>query len=416
MGLNFLVGIFIAAISGTALFGIISLMVVNAAVFAIITGLGTDSAIVWHGASKQLSKEKVFSFTIFSLVFQLVLFVIISFIYYRVSHKLLLSQQDNFGFYFYELIYFSGLILIDKYTSLFYASQRTEECNRILASVTLLCLVLILFLRYGILNMGLPFFSLVCFTTFLQAITLVIFFHRSNAWLKIVGFSQDDLRSIVHFSIIVFISNLLQFFAYRADYWVINYFRTHSELGIYSQANRFAQLLWILPNIFAAMLIPLIASPATDFKQRDIMRLVRAINFFNILVIVAIVLIALFMYHFFLPEKFSNGFLPLLFMIPGYYFFSINILLAAFFSSKRLLWINFIGSAICFVVIIMADLILIPRLGIKGAAFADSIAYIAAAIYSIVSFTKLSGFSFAGFFTFNTTDWKYILAYKESDQ
>jgi hypothetical protein len=65
MGFNFLVGLFIAAISGAETFGVISLMVVNAAVFSIVSGLGADSAIVWHGASQKLNSEKIFSFTFF---------------------------------------------------------------------------------------------------------------------------------------------------------------------------------------------------------------------------------------------------------------------------------------------------------------------------------------------------------------
>ncbi len=98
MGLNFFVGLFIAAISCTEIFGIISLMIVNAAVFHIITGLGTDSAIVWHGASRKITNEKVFSFTFFSALFQIGLFLIASLFFYRLTHKLLLSRQNYFGF------------------------------------------------------------------------------------------------------------------------------------------------------------------------------------------------------------------------------------------------------------------------------------------------------------------------------
>jgi hypothetical protein len=139
MGFNFLVGLFIAAISGTETFGVISLMVVNAAVFSIVSGLGADSAIVWHGASQKLNSEKIFSFTFFSALFQVILYLIFSLLFYSMTSRLLLSQQHYFAFYFYELIYFSGLILIDKYTSLFYASHRMENCNKLLSGVTLFC-------------------------------------------------------------------------------------------------------------------------------------------------------------------------------------------------------------------------------------------------------------------------------------
>ena len=416
MGFNFLVGLFIAAVSGTETFGVISLMVVNAAVFSIVTGLGADSAIVWHGASQKLNSEKIFSFTFFSALFQVLLFLIFSLLFYRVTSRLLLSQQPYFGFYFYELIYFSGLILIDKYTSLFYASSRMEICNKLLSGVTLFCMIGIVLIRYKILDINLPPFSLLCLTTFIQAVSLVILFHSVNSRLRIVRISTHDLRSLFHFSIVVFVTNLVQFFAYRADYWLINYFRSESELGIFSQANRFAQMLWVLPNILAAMLIPLIAAPGGDFNEKGVIRLVRVINYSNILVIGIIILVALLTYDLFLPASFSAGLFPLLLMIPGYYFFCINILLAAFFSSRRLLWVNLIGSSLCFIVIILADLILIPPFGIQGAAIADSIAYSAAAIFSILSFMRHTSFSFADLFRIRRTDWSYWIAYKTNDQ
>ena len=416
MGFNFLVGLFIAAVSGTETFGVISLMVVNAAVFSIVSGLGADSAIVWHGASQKLNSEKIFSFTFFSALFQVLLFLIFSLLFYRITSTLLLSQQPYFGFYFYELIYFSGLILIDKYTSLFYASSRMEICNKLLSGVTLFCMIGMILIRYKILDINLPPFSLLCLTTFIQAVSLVILFHSANSRLRIVRISSHDLRSLFNFSIVVFITNLVQFFAYRADYWLINYFRSESELGIFSQANRFAQMLWVLPNILAAMLIPLIAAPGGDFNEKGVIRLVRVINYSNILVIGIIIVVALLTYDLFLPASFSAGLFPLLLMIPGYYFFCINILLAAFFSSRRLLWVNLIGSFLCFIVIILADLILIPPFGIQGAAIADSIAYSAAAIFSILSFMRHTSFSFADLFRIRRTDWSYWIAYKTNDQ
>jgi O-antigen/teichoic acid export membrane protein len=412
MGFNFLVGLFIAAISGTETFGVISLMVVNAAVFSVISGLGVDSAIVWHGASQKLSSEKTFSFTFFSAIVQVILFLIGSLLFYKMTSRLLLSQQHSFEFYLYELIYFSGLILIDKYSSLFYASHRMEGCNKLLSAVTLACLIIIILIRYKILGVNLPAFSLLCLTTFIQAVGLVILFHIDNTKLRIVRISANDLRSLFNFSIVVFITNLVQFFAYRADYWLISYFRGESELGVFSQANRFAQMLWVLPTILAGMLIPLIAKPNDSIDAKGVISIVRVINYLNLLAIVSIIVIALLIYDLFLPANFSNGFFALLLMIPGYYFFCMNIIFAAFFSSRRLLWINFIGSLLCFVVIIVADLVLIPTLGIRGAAIADSIAYLAATIFSIVSFMRRTSFSLADLFGIHRADWSYWLAYK----
>ena len=277
------------------------------------------------------------------------------------------------------------------------------------------CLIIIILIRYKFLQIQLPAFSLLCLTTVAQGGGLFLLFHIENSRLRIVRVSTGDLRSFFNFSIVVFIANLVQFFAYRADYWLINYFRTENELGVFSQANRFAQMMWVLPNILAAILIPLIAAPGDAFNEKGLVRLVRVINYLNFLAMAVIILIALLSYGLFLPEGFSTGFYPLLLMLPGYYFFCMNILLAAFFSSRRLLWVNFIGSALCFTVIILADLLLIPAFGIRGAAIADSIAYSAATLYSIISFMRNTSCSFADLFSISRTDLSYWLTYKIND-
>ena len=306
--------------------------------------------------------------------------------------------------------------MIDKYTSLFYASHRMEECNKLLSGVTLACLITIILIRYKILAINLPAFSLLCLTTFIQAVGLVIRFHTADAKLRIVKISANDLRSLFNFSIIVFITNLVQFFAYRADYWLISYFKGESELGVFSQANRFAQMLWVLPTILAGMLIPMIAKPNDSVGANGVTSIVRVINYLNLLAIASIIVIALLMYNLFLPPNFSNGFFALLLMIPGYYFFCMNIILAAFFSSILLVLINIIGVLIWFVVVIFAGRVLIPTLGIQGAAIADSIAYLAATIFSIISFMRHTSFSIADLFWIRRADWSYWLAYKTNDQ
>jgi hypothetical protein len=47
-GVGFFASLLIAKLAGTSQFGVLSLIIVNAALIHIITGLGTDAAIVWH--------------------------------------------------------------------------------------------------------------------------------------------------------------------------------------------------------------------------------------------------------------------------------------------------------------------------------------------------------------------------------
>ncbi|HET9435086.1 MAG TPA: hypothetical protein VFO37_15070, partial [Chitinophagaceae bacterium] len=77
--IGFLISLLIAKLAGASQFGSLSLIIVNAAFIYIVTGLGTDSAIVWHGISgATYSRDKVFSFTIITAFIQLLFFYIIA--------------------------------------------------------------------------------------------------------------------------------------------------------------------------------------------------------------------------------------------------------------------------------------------------------------------------------------------------
>ena len=78
-GIGFGVSLLIAKLAGADQFGTLSLMIVNAAFLYIITGLGTDAAIVWHGITgKNYNRDKIFSFTMITAAIQLLFFYIIA--------------------------------------------------------------------------------------------------------------------------------------------------------------------------------------------------------------------------------------------------------------------------------------------------------------------------------------------------
>jgi O-antigen/teichoic acid export membrane protein len=64
------------------------------------------------------------------------------------------------------------------------------------------------------------------------------------------------MRSFSAFSGIVLITNIIQFIAFRADYWLISIFYDHTTVGVYAQASKFAQLLWVIPGILAGLITP----------------------------------------------------------------------------------------------------------------------------------------------------------------
>ena len=192
---------------------------------------------------------------------------------------------------------------------------------------------------------------------------------------------------------VAFFSNILQFLAYRMDYWFINYFRTKEELGLYALAAKLNQVLWLLPMTIAAVIIPFTVTASGELaeKIKTILRLQ-----FNGYILLGILLAITS--PILIPLIFSSDFhgtvLPFIILLPGVIIFTLTTILAAYFAGINRQDINLKISFFCFFTILIGDIFLVPRLGKEGAAIASCIGYAASGCISLYIFSKQSGNSF----------------------
>jgi O-antigen/teichoic acid export membrane protein len=409
MAISFLVSLLIAKLAGPARFGSLSLMIVNAAVIQIVTGLGTDAAIVWHGASGKIAdRNKVFSFTVYSALIQLILFAAVAYLFFTYREKTLLSSQQRLTVFYAELFYFAGLILTEKYSSLFYSQQQAALSNKLLAMAAsvLFGLLLVCWLGSPGIIADYPEWILSFFVC-IPAFSLIFFYQvKWKPSLRSIG--RNDVKSFIDFSLIVLVTNLIQFIAFRADFWFISYFHGKEETGIYAQAAKFSQMLWIIPGVLAGLIVPALKKEKDNMSIADVVSVCRILFFSHVLLALLLIAGAFILYRYFLPDDYFSGLPALLLMIPGYIFFTITIILAAFFSAGRLLKINLIGSFICCLLMLLADILLIPQLSYNGAALASLISYSLTTAYFIMSVLKYTGTGVADFFIFRKADWNKI--------
>ena len=404
-GIGFLIGLLIAKLAGASQFGTLSLIIVNAAFIHIITGLGTDAAIVWHGiAGSNYSRDKIFSFTMITSAIQLSFFYIIAILGYLFLGHTLLGGSLDLSIFFAEVVYFTGLVIMDKFLSLYYSQHEAKLCNKIISIVSgiLFFLVLIIWMVRPLLitNDSIWIYSLFVFIP-----SFILFFYfivRFNPSFK--NISQEEMRSFSAFSAMVLITNIVQFIAFRADYWLISIFYDHTALGVYAQASKFAQLLWIIPGILAGLITPALRNEHQKLTGAGFLSVCRVTFYTHIILSLLLIGAALVIYLFFLPSIYFDGFISLLVMIPGYILFTITTLLAAYYSAHRLLKINLIGSVICCVLMLVLDIILIPAFGYKGAAVANLIAYGITTIYFIYRSMSILNLSLVDFFVIRRSD------------
>ena len=405
MGIGFLISLLIAKLAGADQFGTLSLMIVNAAFIYIITGLGTDAAVVWHGTTgENYGRDKIFSFTIITAGIQLLFFYIIAILGYLFLGHTLLGGSLGLKIFFAEIVYFTGLVIVEKFTSLYYSQHQAKLCNKILAIASLILFIAILLIwlvqpEYIIEN-PIGLYSLFVFIP--SFVLLVSFFIKFKPAIKSI--SEEEYKSFSSFSFIVLITNIIQFVAFRADYWIITLYYDHDVVGIYAQASKFAQLLWIIPGILAGLITPALKNEQQKLTESDLLSVTRLSFYMHLLIALLLIIVAFVIYSFFLPAEYFNGFYSLLIMLPGYLLFIITTLLAAYYSANRLLKVNLYGSVICCILIILLDLLLIPALSYRGAAIANLLAYSATTIYFIYRSMSLMKITFKDLFAIRGND------------
>jgi O-antigen/teichoic acid export membrane protein len=389
MGLMFLAGVLLAAVAKPHDFGSISIIILNATLFYTLSALGSESAIMLSIGKKNWSIGKSTTGVAYSFLFQLFVFSLFQFMLVSLFRISLLTFK-TINLLTYEFLYFIGLLLVEKYTILFYSYNRAKMCNTILASSGFLYLVVMLAFYNNWLNLNFHPFQIVSVVTLIQGAILMTGFHI----LKGVSFeflNKQDWKGIFTISVLVLASNLVQLIAYRFDYWFMESTLSTSDVGIYAQANRFAQLIWALPNIVSLILIPRLFKKNTTNK---FIFIINALNAFNLLISIAVLLISTLLYKLILPVDYIDGLYLLFLMLPGYFLFACTIPIAAYFSTQGQLKLNLYGSIICLTIIVFLDIILIPNLGYWGAALANLIAYSVCALYLMICLKNNLNFSF----------------------
>ncbi len=177
---------------------------------------------------------------------------------------------------------------------------------------------------------------------------------------------------------------------YRGDMLLVSYFLNPSAVGYYAIAVNIAEMLWKLPEAVGTVLLPKIAR-----MDKEEAKSFTPLVFRTILVpMVASCLGILFFGKQLILIAFGREYLPsapvLVLLLPG-------ILAMAFWKiiANSLIGLGHaikysITSGVALVTMIIFDIILIPRVGLKGAAIASSISYLTATAFIVFLYVRLT--------------------------
>ncbi len=203
----------------------------------------------------------------------------------------------------------------------------------------------------------------------------------------------DYLRQCLGYGWKAHASNILAFVNYRIDILLVNLLLTPAATGIYVVAVQIAERMWILSQGVSAVLLPRLAELGGDEEKRRLItplvaRWVIALSLMGGLVLAVVapwLLPAIF------GRDFASALVPLLILIPGIVAGSFSKVLANDFAARGRPELNLYTSGLVVGVNVAANLLLIPWLGIEGAAWATTLAYCANAMAKTILYASVTG-------------------------
>jgi O-antigen/teichoic acid export membrane protein len=177
-----------------------------------------------------------------------------------------------------------------------------------------------------------------------------------------------------------------------------------SFVGYYSAAVPLAEALWYFPTAVGMVIFARTIGLSAEEANKSTPRICR--NTFFLTALAGILLLILGKYLIIL--LYGHDFLPALpalqILVPGVIALSICKVLGNEIVGRGKPIINTINAVISLAINIPLNIVLIPKMGIAGAALASTISYTGSAIFSTAIFVKISGVKWIDLIVLKTED------------
>lgn len=366
--------------------GVIALITNYFMILVTFFTFGMSEGIVYYQRSHKYHHGEIFSSILYGTVLTSLVVILLSMI---LKDWIINSFLKNVG----ESNYFTALLIFPTfYFFLFLRKVLLSYKNLLVYNLAFISRAIIVFLLYvflipyagikgGILSMVIGLI-VVDITG-----TLYIYSRYGKpTFLPNISFVKDTFI----FGIKSQIGLILNFVDRRLDMFIINIFLNPTFVGYYAIAVALAELPWHISAAVGTVLFPEVA----DMKKTEAMRFVSMASrnslFITSLAGVLLLISGGVLIKLLFGPQFLLSLFPLRILIPGVIALGLNRVLCGGFSGLGKPEYGTYTVICSSIITVVLDLILIPRMGINGAALASTIAYITSAIVGIIIFQRIS--------------------------
>jgi O-antigen/teichoic acid export membrane protein len=379
-GLNmasvFVLNIFIAQVFGAALYGQLFFFINSLSFALLVVSFSLDSGFTFYGAKNELnSSAAVVIAFLWSIVGALLVWVFYTFF----------GTTNENGLQ--SFMYVTGMLLLTFFTALFSAKFNYVIPNCIVAIVNIILCLLVFIYNQNFEEFVQYFFLAILVQGCIIGIAYLFIYIKH---FKFSLPNKVELNNLMRYSGLAFISNVLFFLVYRVDYWMVNYFVKDdaAQLGNYIQVSKVGQLFIVVPSIIASTVFAITAEGKKENMASKVQKVSKQIFAFVFVSCIPLVLFGKWVFPFVFGKTFIFMYMPFLWLLPGIVALAIQSPYSAFNAGVNRQKINLFATIIALLIIIVGDLVLIPILGINGAAIASSIGYCTCTLYLLYNYKK----------------------------
>jgi O-antigen/teichoic acid export membrane protein len=198
-------------------------------------------------------------------------------------------------------------------------------------------------------------------------------------------------RTIVRLALVMGAVQIVNLVGYRVELFVLRHFRDLADVGVYSIAMQTVESMWLI----AAAMATAVTAPAVQSGETEVRRLigrtaVKALLFTSGAAAV-VVAAAPFAIPLILGDAFEDAALPLALLMPGVVAYAPVTVLVVYLSVRRgRPRLSLAVSVVSGITTLGLGLLLIPELGVNGAAIASSLGYAVGAALAWAFFARLT--------------------------
>ena len=219
---------------------------------------------------------------------------------------------------------------------------------------------------------------------------------------------KDSLKEMLHYGAFMQLSTLVSTLNKRLSLYLLKTHCDERSLGVYASGPQVTEGVNIVGQSIG--LVEFSALSNTENKRRASQLTLRFMKLSILLTFTALLVICLLPTRFFewiFSGEFSDIHTVILLIAPGIVFFSAHTVLANYFSGTGKPKYNLYASLIGLSVTLVSAFILIPWIGIRGAAITTTLTYSALFVYQWIVFHKQTGCRLVQLIP-NREDWEWV--------